>query len=63
MFIPLALLFCASYEADDYPEEYEQQFTAPQTWVNTCFANIEKPVAVLWVAIYAGLLYKLVKSK
>jgi hypothetical protein len=63
MFIPLAMLFCASYEAEDHDEEYEEQFTAPKTWVDTCFANIEKPVAVLWVVIYAGLLYKLAKSK
>ncbi len=64
MFIPLAMLFCASYEADDDDEdEYQDQFTVPDTWVDTCFANIDKPLLLICAVIEFYLIYKMIKSK
>jgi hypothetical protein len=52
MFIPLALLFCASYEAEYTPMIMNE---ISRTWVDTCIDNMDKIIIATCVGIQIGL--------
>ncbi len=54
MFIPLAMLFCASYEAE-YTPMITNEISISRTWVDTCLDNMDKIIIATCVGIQVGL--------